>query len=212
MSSFLIFSLYCLYGSGGSSGRAVGYHPRGPGFDSQSRLSQIFIAPLYPPSTKWVARSLKSESKGGEESNGKLLQMPYAKNNQDPTPGSPMLRLSLPTPSSLLLALSSLFTSFFSQLPTSSSLFLVLSFRLLDLYSNLSASDSQISAPSSQLPTASSLFPAFSSRIQALYSDLSVPDSQLSTPSSQLLNSSPSFLLPVFSSRIPALSSQPQAL
>ncbi|GFN95468.1 hypothetical protein PoB_002197400 [Plakobranchus ocellatus] len=35
-----------------------------------------------------VARSQAGESKGGEESNGKL---PYAKNNQDPTPGSPML-------------------------------------------------------------------------------------------------------------------------
>ncbi|GFN84099.1 hypothetical protein PoB_001060500 [Plakobranchus ocellatus] len=45
--------------SGGSSGRAVGYNPRGPGFDSQSGPSQIFIAPLCPPSTKWVARSLK---------------------------------------------------------------------------------------------------------------------------------------------------------
>ncbi|GFO27784.1 F-box/WD repeat-containing protein 1a [Plakobranchus ocellatus] len=40
--------------SGGSSGRAVGYYPRGPGFDSQSGPSQIFIAPLCPPSTKWV--------------------------------------------------------------------------------------------------------------------------------------------------------------
>ncbi|GFO29969.1 hypothetical protein PoB_005647400 [Plakobranchus ocellatus] len=41
--------------SGGSSGRAVGYHhPRGPGFDSQSgpSPSQIFIAPLCPPGTK----------------------------------------------------------------------------------------------------------------------------------------------------------------
>ncbi|GFO18642.1 hypothetical protein PoB_004514700 [Plakobranchus ocellatus] len=35
------------------------------------------------------------ESKGGEESNGKLLQMPYDKNNQDPTSGSPMLGLSV---------------------------------------------------------------------------------------------------------------------
>ncbi|GFO11684.1 hypothetical protein PoB_003818900 [Plakobranchus ocellatus] len=42
---------------------AVGYHPRGPGFDSQSGPSQIFIAPLCPPSTKWVARSLKTRQK-----------------------------------------------------------------------------------------------------------------------------------------------------
>ncbi|GFN78578.1 hypothetical protein PoB_000508400 [Plakobranchus ocellatus] len=38
---------------------------------------------------------MRSESKVGEESNGKLPQMPYAKNNRDPTPGSPMLGLSL---------------------------------------------------------------------------------------------------------------------
>ncbi|GFN95776.1 hypothetical protein PoB_002228200 [Plakobranchus ocellatus] len=48
---------------GGSSGRAVGYYPRGPGFDSQSGPSEIFIAPLCPPSTKWVARSLKIRRK-----------------------------------------------------------------------------------------------------------------------------------------------------
>ncbi|GFO31842.1 mannose-binding protein c, partial [Plakobranchus ocellatus] len=35
------------------------------------------------------------ESKGGEESNGKVPQMLYAKNNQDSTPGSPMLGLSV---------------------------------------------------------------------------------------------------------------------
>ncbi|GFO20377.1 hypothetical protein PoB_004688200 [Plakobranchus ocellatus] len=46
-----------LKGRGGSSGRAVGYHPRGPGLD------QIFIAPLYPPSTEWVAKSLKTRRK-----------------------------------------------------------------------------------------------------------------------------------------------------
>ncbi|GFO31603.1 hypothetical protein PoB_005810800 [Plakobranchus ocellatus] len=49
--------------SGGSSGRVVGYHPKGPGFDSQSGPSQIFIAPLCPPSTKWVASSLKIRRK-----------------------------------------------------------------------------------------------------------------------------------------------------
>ncbi|GFN83039.1 gamma-glutamyltranspeptidase 1 [Plakobranchus ocellatus] len=54
---------YCIKGSGGSSGRAVGYHPRDPGFDSQSGSSQIFFSPRCPPSTKWVARSLKTRRK-----------------------------------------------------------------------------------------------------------------------------------------------------
>ncbi|GFN78948.1 hypothetical protein PoB_000545400 [Plakobranchus ocellatus] len=45
--------------SGGSSGRAVGYQVRGPGFESQYEPNQFIIAPLCPPSTKWVARSLK---------------------------------------------------------------------------------------------------------------------------------------------------------
>ncbi|GFN74763.1 signal transducer and activator of transcription, partial [Plakobranchus ocellatus] len=40
-------------GSGGSSGRAVGYHVRGLRFESQSGPSPFFFAPLYPPSTKW---------------------------------------------------------------------------------------------------------------------------------------------------------------
>ncbi|GFN95807.1 Zinc finger protein [Plakobranchus ocellatus] len=53
----------CDVGSGGSSGRALGYHPKDMGFDSQSGPSQIFIAPLCPPSTKWVARSLKTLQK-----------------------------------------------------------------------------------------------------------------------------------------------------
>ncbi|GFO16683.1 hypothetical protein PoB_004318800 [Plakobranchus ocellatus] len=47
-------------GSSGSSGSAVGSHPRRPGFDSQSGPSQIFIALLCPSSTKWVVRSLKT--------------------------------------------------------------------------------------------------------------------------------------------------------
>ncbi|GFO39001.1 hypothetical protein PoB_006550600 [Plakobranchus ocellatus] len=40
----------------------------------RSGLSQFSIAPLCPPSIKWVAWSLKrsGESEGGEESNGKL--------------------------------------------------------------------------------------------------------------------------------------------
>ncbi|GFN80164.1 hypothetical protein PoB_000667000 [Plakobranchus ocellatus] len=45
-------------GSGGSSGRVVGYHPRGPGFDSQSEPNQIFIAPMCPPSTNWTRNGL----------------------------------------------------------------------------------------------------------------------------------------------------------
>ncbi|GFN86253.1 hypothetical protein PoB_001275900 [Plakobranchus ocellatus] len=40
-------------GSGGSSGRGVGYHPRGPGFESQSGPNQFIIASPCPPSTKW---------------------------------------------------------------------------------------------------------------------------------------------------------------
>ncbi|GFO00062.1 hypothetical protein PoB_002656700 [Plakobranchus ocellatus] len=46
-------------GSGGSSGRSVGYQVGGPRFESLSGTSQFLIAPLCPPSTKWVARSLK---------------------------------------------------------------------------------------------------------------------------------------------------------
>ncbi|GFO09591.1 hypothetical protein PoB_003609600 [Plakobranchus ocellatus] len=42
----------CLFWSSGSSGMAVGYQQRGPGFDSHSGPSEIFIAPLCPPSTK----------------------------------------------------------------------------------------------------------------------------------------------------------------
>ncbi|GFO04068.1 hypothetical protein PoB_003057300 [Plakobranchus ocellatus] len=46
----IIQAVYTVFGeSGGSSGRAVGYHPRGPGFDSQSGPSQIFIAPRDHP-------------------------------------------------------------------------------------------------------------------------------------------------------------------
>ncbi|GFO49390.1 hypothetical protein PoB_007589500 [Plakobranchus ocellatus] len=56
-----------------SSGRAVGYHVRGPRFESQSGQSQFFIAPLSPPISKgWLDLLRPGESKGGEESNGKL--------------------------------------------------------------------------------------------------------------------------------------------
>ncbi|GFN91753.1 hypothetical protein PoB_001825900 [Plakobranchus ocellatus] len=49
--------------SGSSSGREVGYQEGGPGFESQSGPSQFSIAPLCPPSTKWVARSIKIRQK-----------------------------------------------------------------------------------------------------------------------------------------------------
>ncbi|GFN99796.1 hypothetical protein PoB_002630200 [Plakobranchus ocellatus] len=50
-------------GSDGSSGKAVGYKVRGPGFESQSRPNQFIIAPPCPPSTKWVGWSLKTQRK-----------------------------------------------------------------------------------------------------------------------------------------------------
>ncbi|GFO08252.1 hypothetical protein PoB_003475700 [Plakobranchus ocellatus] len=72
--------------SDGLPGRAVRYQVKGP------RPSEFSIALLFPPSTKWVARSLRPvKSKSGEESNGKLHIMSYAKTSQDLTPGSPML-------------------------------------------------------------------------------------------------------------------------
>ncbi|GFN86643.1 hypothetical protein PoB_001314900 [Plakobranchus ocellatus] len=65
--------IYNIWRSVGSSGRAAGYQERGPRLELPSRPSEFFIAILSPPSTKWVARSLSpGESKGGEESNGKL--------------------------------------------------------------------------------------------------------------------------------------------
>ncbi|GFN87155.1 hypothetical protein PoB_001366100 [Plakobranchus ocellatus] len=57
----LIYS--CLGRSGGSSGRAVGYQVRGSGFESQAGPNQFIIAPLCPPSTKRVARNLKTRRK-----------------------------------------------------------------------------------------------------------------------------------------------------
>ncbi|GFO34349.1 hypothetical protein PoB_006085400 [Plakobranchus ocellatus] len=62
-------------GSGGSSGRAVGYYPRDLGFNSQSGPSQFFNAPLCPPSTKWVARSLKTR-RNPQQGNLRLLGPP----------------------------------------------------------------------------------------------------------------------------------------
>ncbi|GFN83165.1 sodium-calcium exchanger 1 [Plakobranchus ocellatus] len=44
----------------GLSGRAVGHQVKGQKFEPQSGPSQIFIAPPCPPSTKWIAGSLKT--------------------------------------------------------------------------------------------------------------------------------------------------------
>ncbi|GFO17150.1 hypothetical protein PoB_004365500 [Plakobranchus ocellatus] len=55
--------LYSIKKGGSSSGRAVGYQVRAPKFESQSGPSQFFNAPLRPPSTRWVARSLKPRRK-----------------------------------------------------------------------------------------------------------------------------------------------------
>ncbi|GFO21318.1 hypothetical protein PoB_004782300 [Plakobranchus ocellatus] len=74
--------------SGGSSGSEVGYQVRGPGFESQSGLNQFIIAPLYPPSTKWID---PVKVKAARKAMAYYLMMPYAKNNQDTTFGSPML-------------------------------------------------------------------------------------------------------------------------
>ncbi|GFO20037.1 hypothetical protein PoB_004654200 [Plakobranchus ocellatus] len=74
--------------NGGSSGRADGYRVRGKRFESQSGPSQIFIAPPCPPSTKYEDNSLKTRRSKAMANN---LILPFANNNQDPTPGSPML-------------------------------------------------------------------------------------------------------------------------
>ncbi|GFO43669.1 hypothetical protein PoB_007017400 [Plakobranchus ocellatus] len=42
------------------SRRSGGYQVRGLRFECQSGPSQLFIAPLCPPSTKWVAKFLKT--------------------------------------------------------------------------------------------------------------------------------------------------------
>ncbi|GFO35271.1 hypothetical protein PoB_006177600 [Plakobranchus ocellatus] len=44
---------------------------------------------------RWLGLSRSGESKGGEESNGKLPQNAGCQENQDPTPGSPMLGTSV---------------------------------------------------------------------------------------------------------------------
>ncbi|GFO19970.1 hypothetical protein PoB_004647500 [Plakobranchus ocellatus] len=62
--------------SGGSCVRAVGCEVRGPRFESQSGPSQIFIAPLCPPSTNWVARSLKTR-RNPQQGDLRLSDSPY---------------------------------------------------------------------------------------------------------------------------------------
>ncbi|GFN97326.1 hypothetical protein PoB_002383200 [Plakobranchus ocellatus] len=48
------------------------------------------MAPLCPPSTTWVARSLgPGESKGGEESNGKLPHKAVCQEQSGPYPWFP---------------------------------------------------------------------------------------------------------------------------
>ncbi|GFN82953.1 hypothetical protein PoB_000945900 [Plakobranchus ocellatus] len=49
--------------SGVSSGRAVGYQARCPGFESQSGPHKVIIASPCPTSTKWVSRSLNTRRK-----------------------------------------------------------------------------------------------------------------------------------------------------
>ncbi|GFO45506.1 heparan-sulfate 6-o-sulfotransferase 2-like [Plakobranchus ocellatus] len=50
----LQFAIHIGMGSDDSSGRAVGYQVRGQRFKYQSEPNQFFIAPLCPPSIKWV--------------------------------------------------------------------------------------------------------------------------------------------------------------
>ncbi|GFO37887.1 anaphase-promoting complex subunit 4 [Plakobranchus ocellatus] len=52
---------------------------------------------VFALSTKWVGRSLRpGEVKAARKAMANYLIMPYAKNNQDPTPGSPLPGLSMP--------------------------------------------------------------------------------------------------------------------
>ncbi|GFO44911.1 beta-1,4-galactosyltransferase 1 [Plakobranchus ocellatus] len=59
-------------------GRAIGYHMKGPRFESQSRPKEFFLLE-------------SSENKGGEESNGKLPPNAVRKEQSGPTTASPML-------------------------------------------------------------------------------------------------------------------------
>ncbi|GFO23090.1 hypothetical protein PoB_004959500 [Plakobranchus ocellatus] len=59
----------------------------------QIRFSLLLC--VHPTLNGYLGLLRPGDSKGGEESNDKLPQMPYAKNNQDPTPGFPMLGLSV---------------------------------------------------------------------------------------------------------------------
>ncbi|GFN75830.1 hypothetical protein PoB_000233600 [Plakobranchus ocellatus] len=61
-------------GSGGSSGRAVGYQARGQGFESQPGPNQIIIAPPCPPSTKWPFHWLQATALGNTPFRLSLVQ------------------------------------------------------------------------------------------------------------------------------------------
>ncbi|GFN82237.1 hypothetical protein PoB_000874300 [Plakobranchus ocellatus] len=84
--------------------KAVSYPVGGPRFESQFEPGHFLIAPLCPPSTKWA---VKVKVAGRAMVN--YLIIPYAKNNQDPTPGSPVLGPSMgPTLLVLMKALCSI--------------------------------------------------------------------------------------------------------
>ncbi|GFN89395.1 hypothetical protein PoB_001590100 [Plakobranchus ocellatus] len=82
--------------SGGSSGRAVGYQVGGLRFESHFGPSQFSIAPLRPPALNGLLGLLRlGKVKAARKATANYLIMPYAKNNQDPTPGSTMHGLSV---------------------------------------------------------------------------------------------------------------------
>ncbi|GFO48458.1 hypothetical protein PoB_007496300 [Plakobranchus ocellatus] len=77
--------------SGGSSGRVVHYHVRGPRIEPQSWPNQFLIATLCPPRTELVFKSLKTRRKIKEAkiAMATFLRMLHAKKNQElgsPTP------------------------------------------------------------------------------------------------------------------------------
>ncbi|GFO15787.1 hypothetical protein PoB_004229200 [Plakobranchus ocellatus] len=76
-------------GSGGSSGKAVGYYVRGLSFESLFPPRQFFIAPLCPPSTKWL------KVKTARQTLANYLRMPYDMNNQDPNSDAPVFGPSM---------------------------------------------------------------------------------------------------------------------
>ncbi|GFN93873.1 hypothetical protein PoB_002037900 [Plakobranchus ocellatus] len=89
----------CVCGSGGLSGRVVGYQIGGPRFESQSGPSQFFIVHIcvYPALNGKLDLLRYGESKGGEKSNGKLPHNAACQEQSGLyyTPGSQMLGLSV---------------------------------------------------------------------------------------------------------------------